>query len=127
MALNCPSLPPSTQNLIANPCIAGRVCLRQTDFKQLVAYSSINHIGIVCLGLYSNTLTGIEGGILLSNSPKEDSFVLDSSLSSVILLPFTSVQATHHTQPISSACGAIEPGKKERVFSLVTNGLRKKC
>ncbi|KAG0139108.1 hypothetical protein CROQUDRAFT_726667 [Cronartium quercuum f. sp. fusiforme G11] len=42
------------------------ICLRQTDFKQLVAYSSINHIGIVCLGLYSNTLTGIEGGILLS-------------------------------------------------------------
>ena len=42
------------------------ICLRQTDYKQLVAYSSINHIGIVCLGLYSNTLTGIEGGIILS-------------------------------------------------------------
>ena len=44
------------------------ICLRQTDFKQLVAYSSINHIGIVCLGLYSNTLTGVEGGVLLSIS-----------------------------------------------------------
>nr|YP_003795691.1 NADH dehydrogenase subunit 4 [Phakopsora meibomiae]ACT36173.1 NADH dehydrogenase subunit 4 [Phakopsora meibomiae] len=44
------------------------ICIRQTDFKQLVAYSSINHIGIVCLGIYSNTVTGIEGGIILSIS-----------------------------------------------------------
>ncbi|CAH7685353.1 various chains-domain-containing protein [Phakopsora pachyrhizi] len=33
------------------------ICMRQTDFKQLVAYSSINHIGIV-----------VEGGIMLSIS-----------------------------------------------------------
>ncbi|KAI8455664.1 various chains-domain-containing protein [Phakopsora pachyrhizi] len=44
------------------------ICMRQTDFKQLVAYSSINHIGIVCLGIYSNTVTGVEGGIMLSIS-----------------------------------------------------------
>lgn len=41
-------------------------CLRQTDFKQLVAYSSVSHIGIVILGLFSNTVTGIEGAIILS-------------------------------------------------------------
>ncbi|CAH7685366.1 various chains-domain-containing protein [Phakopsora pachyrhizi] len=41
------------------------ICMRQTDFKQLVAYSLINHIGIVCLGIYSNTVTGVEGGIML--------------------------------------------------------------
>lgn len=41
-------------------------CLRQTDFKQLVAYSSVSHIGIVMLGLFSNTVTGIEGAIILS-------------------------------------------------------------
>lgn len=41
-------------------------CLRQTDLKALIAYSSIGHMGIVVLGLFSNTLQGIQGGILLS-------------------------------------------------------------
>jgi NADH-ubiquinone oxidoreductase chain 4 len=40
--------------------------LRQTDFKVLVAYSSIAHMSVVVIGLFSDTLTGIEGGILLS-------------------------------------------------------------
>jgi len=40
--------------------------LRQTDFKCLVAYSSIAHMGVVMLGLFSNTVQGIEGAILLS-------------------------------------------------------------
>lgn len=39
--------------------------LRQTDFKVLVAYSSIAHMSVVVIGLFSNTLQGIEGGILL--------------------------------------------------------------
>lgn len=41
-------------------------CLRQTDFKQLIAYSSVAHIGVVILGIFSNTVVGIEGGIILS-------------------------------------------------------------
>ena len=40
--------------------------LRQVDFKALVAYSSISHIAIVVLGLFSNTIIGIEGAIALS-------------------------------------------------------------
>ena len=40
--------------------------LRQVDFKALVAYSSISHIAIVVLGLFSNTIVGIEGAIALS-------------------------------------------------------------
>lgn len=40
--------------------------LRQTDFKCLVAYSSIAHMGVCLLGLFSNTVVGIEGAILLS-------------------------------------------------------------
>jgi len=38
----------------------------QHDTKALVAYSSIAHMGIIILGLFSNTITGIEGAILLS-------------------------------------------------------------
>lgn len=41
-------------------------CIRQTDFKCLVAYSSIAHMGVVILGLFSNTVQGIEGALLLS-------------------------------------------------------------
>nr|QRH18090.1 NADH dehydrogenase subunit 4 [Sporobolomyces sp.] len=39
--------------------------LRQTDFKVLVAYSSIAHMSVVVIGVFSNTLQGIEGAILL--------------------------------------------------------------
>lgn len=38
----------------------------QEDTKRLIAYSSIAHMGVVVLGLFSNTLHGIEGAILLS-------------------------------------------------------------
>jgi len=40
--------------------------LRQVDFKALVAYSSISHMAIVVLGIFSNTIIGIEGAIALS-------------------------------------------------------------
>lgn len=40
--------------------------LRQSDFKALVAYSSISHMAIVVLGVFSNTIIGIEGAIALS-------------------------------------------------------------
>nr|UYG49005.1 NADH dehydrogenase subunit 4 [Rhizoctonia sp.] len=38
----------------------------QHDTKALVAYSSVAHMGIIVLGLFSNTIAGIEGAILLS-------------------------------------------------------------
>lgn len=40
--------------------------LRQTDFKVLIAYSSVAHMSVVVIGLFSDTLQGIEGAILLS-------------------------------------------------------------
>lgn len=40
--------------------------LRQIDLKALVAYSSVAHMAVVILGLFSNTIYGIEGGIALS-------------------------------------------------------------
>lgn len=45
---------------------ASLATLRQTDFKALVAYSSVGHMGIVVLGLFSNNVQGIEGSIVLS-------------------------------------------------------------
>jgi NADH-ubiquinone oxidoreductase chain 4 len=37
----------------------------QQDTKRLVAYSSICHVSVIVLGLFSNTVFGIEGAILL--------------------------------------------------------------
>jgi NADH-ubiquinone oxidoreductase chain 4 len=44
---------------------ASLATVRQTDFKALVAYSSVAHMGVVVLGVFSNTIQGIEGSILL--------------------------------------------------------------
>ena len=38
----------------------------QQDIKELIAYSSICHMAVLTLGLFSNTLIGIEGAILLA-------------------------------------------------------------
>lgn len=40
--------------------------LRSIDLKRIIAYSSIGHMGIIILGIFSNTIQGIEGAILLS-------------------------------------------------------------
>lgn len=38
----------------------------QQDTKRLIAYSSVAHMSVVVLGLFSNSIQGIEGAILLS-------------------------------------------------------------
>jgi NADH-ubiquinone oxidoreductase chain 4 len=39
--------------------------LRTIDIKELIAYSSVSHAAVYVLGVFSNTLQGIEGGITL--------------------------------------------------------------
>jgi NADH-quinone oxidoreductase subunit M len=40
------------------------LALAQSDFKRLIAYSSISHLGVVILGLFALNTQGIEGGVL---------------------------------------------------------------
>lgn len=40
------------------------LALVQSDFKRLIAYSSISHLGVVVLGLFALNTQGIEGGVL---------------------------------------------------------------
>lgn len=40
--------------------------MRQTDFKKVVAYSSVGHMAVTLLGIFSNTIQGIEGAIIMS-------------------------------------------------------------
>jgi NADH-ubiquinone oxidoreductase chain 4 len=39
--------------------------LRTIDIKELIAYSSVSHAAVYLLGIFSNTIQGLEGGILL--------------------------------------------------------------
>ncbi len=39
--------------------------LRTTDVKELIAYSSVSHAAVYLIGVFSNTVQGIEGSILL--------------------------------------------------------------
>jgi NADH-ubiquinone oxidoreductase chain 4 len=39
--------------------------LRTIDIKELIAYSSVAHAAVYLMGVFSNTIQGIEGGILL--------------------------------------------------------------
>ncbi len=40
------------------------LALVQTDFKRLLAYSSISHLGIVMLGMFAFNIQGVEGSVL---------------------------------------------------------------
>lgn len=40
------------------------VCFAQKDFKRLIAYSSVSHMGFVTLGIFALNTQGVEGGIL---------------------------------------------------------------
>jgi NADH-ubiquinone oxidoreductase chain 4 len=39
--------------------------LRQNDLKAIIAYSSIGHMNVANLGIFSNTIQGIEGALIL--------------------------------------------------------------
>lgn len=41
------------------------VAMVQTDIKKLVAYSSVSHLGFVVLGIFSLTVEGIQGAVIL--------------------------------------------------------------
>lgn len=45
--------------------ITGSICLRQTDLKSLIAYSSVSHMGLVASGILIQTPWGFTGAIIL--------------------------------------------------------------
>lgn len=44
---------------------ASLTTLRQTDLKRIIAYSSVGHMGVVMLGIFSFSVIGMEGSIFL--------------------------------------------------------------
>ncbi|MDO8663154.1 MAG: NADH-quinone oxidoreductase subunit M [Candidatus Omnitrophota bacterium] len=49
---------------VINIIYAAFVAMAQRDFKKMVAYSSVSHMGFVILGLASMTITGFNGALL---------------------------------------------------------------
>nr|BAX73604.1 NADH dehydrogenase subunit 4 [Dussumieria elopsoides] len=45
--------------------MTGAICLRQTDLKSLIAYSSVGHMGLVVGGIFSQAAWGLTGAIIL--------------------------------------------------------------
>ncbi|MGK9476058.1 complex I subunit 4 family protein [Melioribacter sp. OK-6-Me] len=72
LRISYPIFPEITRNLIwyialfgmINIIYGALVALAQKDFKKLIAYSSISHMGYVLLGMASLNSTGINGAIL---------------------------------------------------------------
>jgi len=65
---------PSTVTKLSSPYISvaiigalvtSLICLRQTDLKSLIAYSSVGHIGILIAGTISITSWGLAGALLI--------------------------------------------------------------
>jgi NADH-quinone oxidoreductase subunit M len=51
--------------LAAAAILAGAlICLRQTELKRLIAYSSVGHMGFVLLGIATLTVTGIQAALI---------------------------------------------------------------
>nr|WNH38025.1 NADH dehydrogenase subunit 4 [Lythrypnus sp. AC-2023] len=45
--------------------MTGAICLRQTDLKSLIAYSSVGHMGLVVAGIFTQTAWGVTGALIL--------------------------------------------------------------
>ena len=43
---------------------ASIIAIQQNDFKRLIAYSSIAHVGLIAAGIFTGTLEGLQGGII---------------------------------------------------------------
>lgn len=69
---------------------ASLTTMRQTDLKRIIAYSSVSHMGVVMLGIFSLTAIGIEGSIVLQ--------VAHGVVSSGLFIVVTLLYERHHSR-----------------------------
>jgi len=79
--------------------ITSLVCIRQTDLKSLIAYSSIGHIGILLAGILSSTQWGWQGAISI--------IIAHGLSSSALFLLANSTYELTHTRSIFLTKGII--------------------
>jgi len=78
---------------------ASLTTLRQTDLKRIIAYSSVSHMGVVMLGIFSFTTTGIEGSIFLQ--------IAHGIVSSALFIIVTILYDRHHTRIVKYYRGVV--------------------
>nr|YP_004581284.1 NADH dehydrogenase subunit 4 [Polycyathus sp. MFL-2011]AEG79877.1 NADH dehydrogenase subunit 4 [Polycyathus sp. MFL-2011] len=71
---------------------AGLMTCRQIDFKRLVAYSSVAHMGLVPLGIFTHIMEGLVGAIFL--------MLAHGFVSSALFIGVTFLYDRHHTRLI---------------------------
>jgi len=69
---------------------AGLTTLRQTDLKRIIAYSSVGHMGVVSIAIFSLTVIGLEGSIFLQ--------IAHGLVSSALFILVTIIYDRHHTR-----------------------------
>lgn len=69
---------------------ASLTTLRQTDLKRIIAYSSVSHMGLVSLGIFTLTANGIMGSIFLQ--------LAHGLVSSALFIIVTVLYDRHHTR-----------------------------
>jgi NADH-ubiquinone oxidoreductase chain 4 len=69
---------------------ASLTTIRQIDLKRIIAYSSVAHMGVVVLAIFTFTLSGIEGSIYLQ--------LAHGVVSSALFITVTLIYDRHHTR-----------------------------
>nr|YP_009160772.1 NADH dehydrogenase subunit 4 [Myriopathes japonica]YP_010697714.1 NADH dehydrogenase subunit 4 [Myriopathes ulex]AGN48521.1 NADH dehydrogenase subunit 4 [Myriopathes japonica]WCF76512.1 NADH dehydrogenase subunit 4 [Myriopathes ulex] len=65
---------------------------RQVDFKRLIAYSSVAHMGLVTLGLFTHTIEGLVAAVFM--------MLAHGIVSSALFIAVTYLYERHHTRLI---------------------------
>jgi len=73
--------------------------IRQTDLKRIIAYTSVAHMNLVMIGLFSFNVVGLEGAILQSLS--------HGFVSSALFLIIGVIYDRHHTRMVSYYSGLV--------------------
>jgi len=69
---------------------ASLTTLRQTDLKRIIAYSSVSHMGVVMLAIFTFSVTGLGGSIFLQ--------IAHGIVSSALFIVVTILYDRHHTR-----------------------------
>jgi proton-translocating NADH-quinone oxidoreductase chain M len=73
--------------------------MRQTDFKRIIAYTSVAHMNLVMIGIFSFNIIGLEGAIIQSLS--------HGFVSSALFLIIGVVYDRHHTRMVKYYGGLV--------------------
>ena len=73
--------------------------IRQTDLKRIIAYTSVAHMNLVMLGIFSFNVIGLEGAILQSLS--------HGFVSSALFLLIGVIYDRHHTRMVKYYSGLV--------------------